>query len=131
MRGAVVSLSVLAVLLCVHIPLLKQDSVTTLSFVTVSLALLYQAWAWLGMGSNGGVRPNALMWLMMVISYSLIFMALYIPPLRMALQTTPLTAAGWTAALLAASTSAVLAQIVSFLIARTPRHGSVEATRCT
>ncbi|HEY9785841.1 MAG TPA: cation-transporting P-type ATPase, partial [Candidatus Obscuribacterales bacterium] len=89
-RGVLVSLSVIAAVQCMSLPALSGESLTAMSFTTIALSLLFQAWAWLGVGRHGSVRPNMLMWLMMIISYGLIFLALYVPPVSLVLETRPL-----------------------------------------
>ncbi|MBX9670415.1 MAG: cation-translocating P-type ATPase [Candidatus Obscuribacterales bacterium] len=98
----------------------SMTMLTTMVFATISCGLLYQAWIWLFTGtaydtnSRERVKVNNLMYLMMLISYALIPLAIYVPELQQILNTMPLGIAEW-CIVLAYSTSSV---IISLLFER-------------
>lgn len=123
-RGIIVSLSVLTVIQLLPILNMTATSITSICFTTISLALLYQAWAWLGLGQKDGVRPNIYMHVNMVVSYGLIFLALYVPPFSTALQTKPLTGEEWALALGSATVFFGLSNLASFILSKVLKASS-------
>lgn len=75
-------------------------NMTTINFATLSLALLFQAWLWAlagrdfaGAGSIRTLRPSLIG--NMALSYALLFVAIYAPPLATVLKTVPLGTVDW------------------------------------
>lgn len=90
-RALMVSLAVLGVALT-----LKSSSAmiaSTAALTTISCSLLFQAWSWLYVSdeARSDYAPiNQLMYSMMALSYALVFVAIYAPPLQMVLSTASL-----------------------------------------
>jgi magnesium-transporting ATPase (P-type) len=95
LRATLVSLAVLVcVLFCRH-EHATAETMSTMALGTISFGLLYQAWNWLfakpTMEDGWGLCPiNNLMYLMMFISYSLVFAAIYVPDVQVVLKTVAL-----------------------------------------
>jgi Ca2+-transporting ATPase len=92
MRSIVVAFAVLGALELSKSLLYSPETVTTISFATISCALLYQAWSWLfimrpGERARGRAPINRLMYLTMALSYLLVVVAVYLPGLQLVLRT--------------------------------------------
>jgi P-type Ca2+ transporter type 2C len=88
----------------------SAENSSSIYFMTISLALLFQAWCWLFLDETGkiafkGVRINFFMVSMMLVSYMLVFIALYTPVLTEILQTRPLSLPELILVLIAATAS--------------------------
>lgn len=119
-QSFIVSFAVLGAILFHHKLTGMTEATTTIAFTTIALALLYQAWAWLFISppqeSNFERAPvNKFMYYMMAISYLLIPIALYIPPLQAVLQTEALEIEGLLVALSASTASLIACLIFNYL----------------
>lgn len=119
-RATLVSLAVLVcVLFCKH----EHNSIevlSTMALATISFGLLYQAWNWLfvktSITETGGLAPvNGLMYLMMLISYAFVFIAIYVPPVQAVLKTVALNEWQMLVVLLISTGSAVASIVVEKL----------------
>jgi Ca2+-transporting ATPase len=92
-RAIVVSLAVLCAIAYFHSA--PSGVASTAAFATMSIALLYQAWNWLFITSDLKKRKaapvNNFMHAMMVVSYLLVLIAVYAPPLQDVLKTVSLS----------------------------------------
>ncbi|MDZ4837152.1 MAG: cation-translocating P-type ATPase [Candidatus Melainabacteria bacterium] len=119
-RASLVSVAVLAcVLFCRH-EQTSAETLSTMALATISFGLLYQAWNWLfvktSIEESLGLAPiNKFMYLMMFISYSLVFVAIYMPALQPVLRTVALTAQQLMVVLLISTASAVASIFVERL----------------
>lgn len=91
----------------------KPESITTIAFTTIALALLYQAWIWLFISnpedkSSKTANVNRFMYLMMAISYALIPVAIYVPEFQFALKTQALNLTEFGLAFIFATVSVIL-----------------------
>lgn len=69
-----------------------EGALPTVALCALSLSLMYQAWSWLFL-ADGQLRLSRINWqisISMLCSYSLLFVALYLPGLNTILETTPL-----------------------------------------
>jgi Ca2+-transporting ATPase len=117
MRSLVAGVSALAASEVSHRQ--HQDAATTatVTLVALSLALMYQAWSWLFL-AYGRLRLSRLNWQIvaaMACSYSLLFAALYIQPLRMVLGTTALSADQFQLILFLVTAIWIVSEVGSFL----------------
>lgn len=96
-RSFVVSIAVIFALNTMNLTSSKIEF-TSLGLATLSLALLLQAWAWLGSDENGSYRIrrmfiiNKPMLLNMAVAFALLFSAIYMPGLKEILGTVSLSA---------------------------------------
>lgn len=94
-RATLVSLAVLVCVLFCKYEHNNVETLSTMALATISLGLLFQAWNWLfvkaSITENVGLAPvNGLMYLMMLISYAFVFIAIYLPPVQAVLKTVAL-----------------------------------------
>ena len=113
LRSILCSLAVLAALAINARFTGDASKTTTIGLATLSLSLLFQAWAWLSVGRKETpleprLQVNPTMFVTMGISYGLLFLAIYLPGLKQVLSTVAL---GWTDILVVFSTS-----LASFLL---------------
>jgi len=122
MRSLVVALAVLGSMEWCKRMSESPATTSTVAFVTISMALLYQAWAWIYVKrkSEAGMRlaapVNSFMYLMMAISYALIVVAVYFPALQYVLRTVPLDLPHLGVALLASTASLVVCTIIDWAL---------------
>lgn len=113
-RAVLVSASVLYVVSVCSRYQAAEETTTTIAFATISCALLYQAWSWLYVSRDKDdsrrAPINKIMYMMMLLSYLLVVVAIYAPPLQMVLKTVSLDAEQW-ALVFIASTGSLLASI--------------------
>ncbi|MBX9687940.1 MAG: cation-translocating P-type ATPase [Candidatus Obscuribacterales bacterium] len=95
-RSLLVSLSVLFALEHGQKLSTAFDHTSTIGLTTLSFALLFQAWSWLGVKERHSVNQDRTeigpgMVLNMLCAYALLFAAIYLPVLREVLNTVPLS----------------------------------------
>lgn len=116
-RSLVVALAVLGSIEWAKRLSLDVETTCTIAFATISLALLYQAWAWLfvkrkGEGAAQAAPVNGFMYIMMAISYALVVVAIYVPPLQLVLKTVPLAPMQLGIAMAAATVSLIVSRFI-------------------
>ncbi|MBX9880163.1 MAG: cation-transporting P-type ATPase [Candidatus Obscuribacterales bacterium] len=96
---------------------------TTISFATLSCALLFQAWLWAfsdrSFMSGGWKHLNPVFMVNMLISYALMFIAIYVRPIEAVLKTTHLDLSDWLIVLFASGLSFLASIVVCRLLPRT------------
>lgn len=117
LRSFVVALAVLGSIEWAKQLSLDVETTCTIAFATISLALLYQAWAWLfvkrkGEGAAQAAPVNGFMYMMMAISYALVVVAIYVPPLQLVLKTVPLDLMQLGIAMAAATASLIVSSLI-------------------
>ena len=98
-----------------------SSRLTTIGFATLSMALLFQAWAWAATGPTGSRRNwtpicSPPMLVTMSISYALMFAAIYVPGLQTVLSMVALDRIGLSIAGGAALLSAVFSEAFASLL---------------
>ncbi len=96
LRATMVSLAVLVCVLICRNEGYNLETLSTMALATISFGLLFQAWSWLFVKvhvEDNGARTavNNWMYVMMFISYALVFAAIYLPSLQMVLRTVALS----------------------------------------
>lgn len=122
-RSVVVALAVLGAMFWSSRLTDSKEVTATIAFATISLALLYQAWAWLFVNKGTETKRertpiNPFMYLMMAISYALVVVAVYLPGLQYVLKTVSLDALHLGIALAASTASVAVCAILDPTISR-------------
>ncbi len=120
MRSAVVSLAV--ILAVFHAERITQSfgHTTTVGLCTLSLCLLFQAWAWLGVQTNTqSIKPakteiGTSMFANMAVAYALLFVAIYWTPLAQILNTVALNASEMAYCVCIAVASLIGTSVINF-----------------
>lgn len=136
-RSIVVALAVLGAMFWSTRLSDSKEVTATIAFATITLALLYQAWAWLFVNrasdtKRGRTSINPFMYLMMAISYALVVVAVYLPGLQYVLKTVSLDAVHLGIALTASTASVVVCALLDPTISRvtekfSPEHISLKS----
>ena len=128
-QSFIVSLSVLVAIEMYKLVIGTPIVSTTIAFATISFALLFQAWSWLFIrpyAEHGKERApiNSFMYLMMFISYALVFMGIYLPGLNTVLETAPLSLYGLSVATIMSTASMIVCWLYTWFDRRIGVGGS-------
>ncbi|HEY9869655.1 MAG TPA: cation-translocating P-type ATPase [Candidatus Obscuribacterales bacterium] len=123
MRSLVVALAVLGAIELERCLGCGRVELTTVGFATLSMSLLFQAWAWAGWGARSpAVAKTAVfgspMIINMCVSYGLLIIAIYWPALQAVLQTTSLGLREFGVVLGVSAISFALTALLSVLMRR-------------